>query len=50
MAMAVRAKSLGYTIGEVPIAFIDRIDGVSKLGGNEILMYLKGLFNLFFNV
>eukprot|EP01080_Neovahlkampfia_damariscottae_P000864 gene864-9113_t len=36
MAMAVRAKSLGYSIGEVPIAFIDRIDGESKLGGKNL--------------
>ena len=45
MAMAVRAKSLGYSIGEVPIAFIDRIDGVSKF---EFKKKLKFLFLIIF--
>ncbi|KAL4435629.1 hypothetical protein ABPG77_002592 [Micractinium sp. CCAP 211/92] len=47
MEIAVRAKRLGYTIEEVPIVFVDRIYGASKLGGAEIVMYLKGLANLF---
>lgn len=36
MEMMVRAKALGYTVGEVPITFVDRIFGESKLGTNVI--------------
>ena len=32
---------------QVPIVFVDRIFGASKLGGAEIVMYLRGLLNLF---
>nr|XP_013044120.2 dolichol-phosphate mannosyltransferase subunit 1 [Anser cygnoides] len=45
--MIVRARQLGYTIGEVPISFVDRVYGESKLGGNEIVSFLKGLLTLF---
>jgi len=45
--MIVRARQFNYTIGEVPITFVDRIFGESKLGGNEILAYLKGIVNFF---
>ena len=38
---------MGYTIAEVPISFIDRFYGESKLGGNEIWQFLKGLMHLF---
>jgi len=48
MEILVRAHNAGMTIGEVPITFVDRIYGESKLGANEILMYLKGLLQLFF--
>ncbi|PSC77006.1 dolichol-phosphate mannosyltransferase subunit 1 [Micractinium conductrix] len=47
MEIAVRARRMGYTIEEVPIVFVDRIFGASKLGGAEIVLYLKGLANLF---
>ncbi|NXQ24381.1 DPM1 mannosyltransferase, partial [Alaudala cheleensis] len=47
MEMIVRARQLGFTIGEVPISFVDRVYGVSKLGGNEIVSFLKGLLTLF---
>ncbi|NXS46937.1 DPM1 mannosyltransferase, partial [Balaeniceps rex] len=47
MEMIVRARQLGYTIGEVPISFVDRVYGESKLGGNEIVSFLKGLLTLF---
>ncbi len=33
---------------QVPIVFVDRIFGASKLGSHEIVMYLRGLVNLFF--
>ncbi|XP_063064029.1 dolichol-phosphate mannosyltransferase subunit 1 [Engraulis encrasicolus] len=47
MEMIVRARQLGYSIGEVPISFVDRVYGESKLGGNEIVSFLKGLLTLF---
>ncbi|KAH7098994.1 dolichol-phosphate mannosyltransferase [Auriculariales sp. MPI-PUGE-AT-0066] len=50
MEMMVRAKALGYTVGEVPITFVDRIFGESKLGGDEIVQYAKGVWSLFVSV
>ena len=50
MEMIVRARALGYSIGEVPITFVDRVYGESKLGTNEIIQYLKGLFQLLVSV
>ncbi|XP_078275123.1 dolichol-phosphate mannosyltransferase subunit 1 [Rhinoraja longicauda] len=47
MEMIVRARQLNYSIGEVPITFVDRMYGESKLGGNEIVSFLKGLLYLF---
>uniref|UniRef100_A0A9L0K5H2 Dolichol-phosphate mannosyltransferase subunit 1 n=1 Tax=Equus asinus TaxID=9793 RepID=A0A9L0K5H2_EQUAS len=47
MEMIIRARQLNYTIGEVPISFVDRVYGESKLGGNEIVSFLKGLLTLF---
>jgi len=47
MEMIVRAKQLKYTVAEVPITFVDRVYGESKLSGNEIVSYLKGLFSFF---
>lgn len=47
MEMIVKANQMGYTIAEVPISFVDRFYGVSKLGGNEIWQFLKGLLHLF---
>jgi dolichol-phosphate mannosyltransferase len=47
MEILVRAHKAGMKIGEVPITFVDRIYGESKLGANEIIMYLKGLIKLF---
>ncbi|KAE7995277.1 hypothetical protein FH972_000095 [Carpinus fangiana] len=43
MEMIVRASRKGYHIEEVPITFVDRVYGSSKLGGSEIVEYLKGL-------
>ena len=48
MEILVRAKRLGYKIEEVPIVFVDRLFGESKLGTNEIILYLKGIAQLFF--
>ncbi len=48
MEILVRAHKAGLNIGEVGITFVDRIYGESKLGPNEIFLYLKGLLQLFF--
>jgi len=47
MEIVILAKKAGYRIGEVPITFVDCIYGESKLGGKEIVLYLKGLVTLF---
>nr|SVE73748.1 EOG090X0B9X [Daphnia atkinsoni] len=47
MEMIIRARQFGFTIGEVPISFVDRVYGESKLGGNEIYQFAKGLIYLF---
>ncbi|XP_045606619.1 dolichol-phosphate mannosyltransferase subunit 1 [Procambarus clarkii] len=47
MEMIIRARQFGYTIGEVPISFVDRVYGESKLGGSEIIGFVKGLLYLF---
>jgi len=47
MEMLVRANRAGYTVAEVPITFVDRVYGESKLGGNEIISYAMGLLKLF---
>jgi len=47
MEMIVRAKQLDLSVGEVPITFVDRVYGESKLGGAEIVGFLKGLAWLF---
>jgi dolichol-phosphate mannosyltransferase len=47
MEMIVRASRKHYHIEEVPITFVDRVYGISKLGGSEIVQYLKGLVYLF---
>ena len=46
MEIIVRARTMGYSIAEVPIVFVDRIFGYSKLGATEITGYLKGLWTL----
>lgn len=50
MEMMVRARAAGYTIGEVPITFVDRIFGESKLGADEVVGYAKGVWSLFKSV
>ncbi|KAI9101213.1 nucleotide-diphospho-sugar transferase [Phlyctochytrium arcticum] len=50
MEMMVRARQYKYSIGEVPITFVDRVFGESKLGADEIVGYLKGLGNLFLDI
>ena len=48
MEILILAKKAKMTVGDVPITFVDRIYGESKLGANEIILYLKGLVKLFF--
>jgi len=50
MEMMVRAKQCGYSVAEVPITFVDRVYGESKLGGMEIVQYLNGLYQLFWDI
>eukprot|EP01038_Epipyxis_sp_PR26KG_P003984 gene3984-5708_t len=50
MEVIIRAKQKGYSIAEVPIIFVDRLYGESKLGANEIVSYLRGLWNLFLDL
>lgn len=50
MEMMVRAKGMGFRVAEVPISFVDRVYGESKLGGEEIVEYLKGVLNLWVKV
>ena len=49
MEMMVRPRALGYSVGEIPIPFVDRIFGDSKLGANEIVSWF-GFYSLLFNI
>mmetsp|Transcript_13450 Transcript_13450/g.37161 ORF Transcript_13450/g.37161 Transcript_13450/m.37161 type:complete len:261 (-) Transcript_13450:1448-2230(-) len=49
MEIIVLARKAGFRISEVPIVFVDRLYGESKLGPREIVLYLKGLIHLFFH-
>ena len=43
-------QKYGLSIAEVPISFVDRQFGESKLTGGEIAKYLYGLGRLFLDV
>lgn len=47
MEIIVLARKFGYTIGEVPITFVDRFYGESKLGSSEIIQFAVNLLKLF---
>ena len=49
MEIVVRAQSAeyGYSLEEVPIVFVDRIYGESKIEGAEITKFLKSVWTLF---
>ena len=47
MEIIIRSSNYGYKIEEVPLVFVDRIYGESKLGPNEVVIYLKGVWKLF---
>ena len=49
MEIAVRAaRERGAVLAEVPVVFVDRLFGSSKLGGAEITLFVRGLLKLFF--
>lgn len=48
MEIMVLAKKRSYRVAEVPITFVDRVYGESKLGKKEIILYIRGLLTLFF--
>jgi dolichol-phosphate mannosyltransferase len=49
MEIAVRAARERHAVlAEVPIVFVDRLFGSSKLGGAEITLFVRGLLKLFF--
>jgi dolichol-phosphate mannosyltransferase len=57
MEIIIRAKQNGFTLQEVPIVFVDRVYGYiwylitrdSKLGTNEIVIFLTGTWKLFWS-
>ncbi|KAI9511323.1 glycosyltransferase family 2 protein [Russula earlei] len=44
MEMMVRARALGYTVGEVPITFVDRLFGESNLDAGEVVQQADMVF------
>lgn len=46
MEIIVLAEQQGYTIAEVPITFVDRVYGQSKMGFEEIARFLLGVVDL----
>ena len=48
--VVVKAQYAGYMIEEVPIVFVDRLLGHSKLGPSEFILFLKGLIRLLFTL
>lgn len=48
MEMIVNARTLKLKIAQVPITFVDRFYGQSKLGSSEIVGFAFGLLKLFF--
>lgn len=46
MEIIVRAKRMGFQVRELPITFVDRLFGHSKMGASEILQYLVQLWRL----
>ena len=47
MDIMVRAKWSNKRVGEIPIVFVDRIFGVSNFGSNEVVVFLKGIWELY---
>ena len=47
MEMIVRARQLNFSIAEVPITFVDRLFGASKLRKKDIIEYGTALLSFF---
>lgn len=47
MEMMVRAKQNSYSVQEVPITFVDRVYGESKISSKEIIGFWMGMLKLF---
>ena len=45
-----KAQYLGYKIEQVPISFVDRFFGLSKLGFREIIIYFKTVLSLYYEL
>jgi dolichol-phosphate mannosyltransferase len=50
MEMMIRAKNSGMKVAEVPITFVDRLMGKSKLGISEIVIYFRTVMWLYFTL
>ncbi|CAO3681089.1 unnamed protein product [Umbelopsis vinacea] len=50
MEMIVRARQFNFKVGEVPITFVDRVYGESKMGASEIVQYAQGVWRLFLSI
>lgn len=48
--MIIRARSMGYRIGQVPITFVDRVFGESKFGAGMIAEWLRVLLELWWEL
>ena len=48
MEMIVRAVKANLRIAQVPIIFVDRLYGESKLAGQELVLFVKGILHLAF--
>jgi dolichol-phosphate mannosyltransferase len=47
MEILVRAMRRKLKVVEMPIIFVDRLFGESKLGAGEVVIYLRGVAQLF---
>jgi dolichol-phosphate mannosyltransferase len=47
MEMMIRAVYKGYKVEEIPITFVDRLMGKSKLGFSEIIVYFNTVMKLY---
>ena len=47
MEIIIRGVYKGYRVEEIPITFVDRVMGKSKLGMGEILIYFDTVLDLY---
>jgi dolichol-phosphate mannosyltransferase len=50
MEIMIRAKELGSKIEEIPITFVDRLMGKSKIEPREIVIYFWSVVKLYFTL